>query len=139
VARTTDEKIGEFGEKLREARLSSGKSMSQVARSIGVTTVYYSEVESGRKRPFSPANIDFGRLAAELGANRGELQQLAATERGTVEFKLADSPPHVRRLALLLASKITSGPLTDDEIRRLEEVLAESKKIDKKKGKKKER
>jgi transcriptional regulator with XRE-family HTH domain len=119
------ENVGRFGAKLRAARLAAGKSMSQVARAIGVTTVYYSEVEFGRKRPFSPVNIDFARLATELETDRRVLQQLAANERGTVELRLDGTAPRVRRLALLLGSKLAEGELTDEEVQRLESVLAE--------------
>jgi transcriptional regulator with XRE-family HTH domain len=103
--------------------VAAGKSMSEVARAIGVTTVYYSEVEMGRKRPFSSANIDFVRLASELQIDRLELEELAATERGTVEFRLDGKAPHVRRLALLMASKLTEGALTEEEVQSLEAAL----------------
>ena len=69
-----------FGEVLRSLRIKADKSMGQVARELGITTVYYSEVETGKKKPFPEGKVSYQKLASFLNTNRDELEQIAVAE-----------------------------------------------------------
>ena len=47
----SDGGLREFGQKLREARVAAGLSMTVVAKRLGVTVAYVSHLEAGRTRP----------------------------------------------------------------------------------------
>ena len=46
-----------FGEKIREARSEKGISLTELAKQLGVTKVYVSDVERGRRAPFNLKRI----------------------------------------------------------------------------------
>lgn len=112
-----------FGDKLRELRLKKDLSMGQVARAIGVTTVYYSAVENGRQPAFPEKKVSFQTLAAVLGADVAELSKLAADERGNVVVDLRKVPVSNQEVVISLARMLNDNSLSDEQIEKIRQAL----------------
>ncbi|MBP5091555.1 MAG: helix-turn-helix transcriptional regulator [Bacilli bacterium] len=72
----------EFGELLRQTRISKGMSLRTLADRLGVSAPYLSDVEKGRRKPLTPENLV--KVEAILGLSKEESQPLydiAAKER----------------------------------------------------------
>ena len=78
-----------FGEHLRQLRKEKSKSMGDIARHIGVSVPYVSDVELGRRKPF--AKVKIAQVAELLGVPAEPLIALAASDRGVVELDLEPS------------------------------------------------
>lgn len=112
-----------FHDRLRELRISSDKSMGQVSREIGVTTVYYSHVENGKMPPFPAGKVDYVRLAAAVGGDWKELQLLAVQTRGHMEFNVERAKPETSSVLVTLGRKIDDDSLTEEQVERIRKVL----------------
>ncbi|MBW2700367.1 MAG: helix-turn-helix transcriptional regulator [Deltaproteobacteria bacterium] len=69
VQHMNDGGLRAFGQKLREARVDAGLSMSVVAKRLGVTVAYVSHLEAGRTRPSAASAM---KLAELCGADPDE-------------------------------------------------------------------
>ena len=76
----------EFGERVRELRQDSGISLTELANRLGVTKVYVSDVERGRRSPFSLARIK--QVSGILGCDPFELYVLSVRSRGHVTLPM---------------------------------------------------
>lgn len=119
-----------FGDRLRELRIARDKSMGQVAREIGVTTVYYSQVENGKMPPFPAKKVDYRVLAATLSqdpqaqeALGAELHAVAMNSRGRVEINLQHAREQAKNVALQFARKVSDSSLTDEQLEKIRKVL----------------
>jgi transcriptional regulator with XRE-family HTH domain len=125
----TEISTGQFSSRLRELRIAADRSMGAVARAIGVTTVYYSEVENGRKHPFPPHSVDFRKLAEVVGGDQAELEALAARERLAAMapkhsgISLKPRSERTQGIAVQLARCINEDLLSDAEIEAINQVL----------------
>lgn len=73
-----------FGDLLRAARKRSGKSMRDLARHLGVSIVFISDVERGNRAPLKPERI---MSATEfLGVNPEPFLLAAAKSKGSFEL-----------------------------------------------------
>ena len=107
-----------FRKLIRSLRKGTGKSMSQVARENGISPMYYSEVEGGRKPPFPPGKFDYTKLAETLNGCDRDLLLAAVKKRGSIEVHPVSESQ--RQTAVMLASKLSDlSPETLDEIQRL--------------------
>lgn len=118
-ARGTSGTSGGFGSRLRELRISKRLTMSAAARALGVSVPYWSDVENGRRNPFTGAKL----LSAAriLGADLDELERLAFAQRGSVEIPLAHRSP--RRADLIVSFARTVDELGDAELEAIERIL----------------
>lgn len=112
-----------FGDKLRELRLEKDLSMGQVARAIGVTTVYYSAVENGRQPAFPEKKVNYQTLAAVLGADVTELSKLAADQRGNVVVNLNKVADNNKGVVISLARMLNDNSLSDEQIEKIRQAL----------------
>lgn len=100
----------EFSKTLHDFRVAAGHSMSHVARTLGISVVYYSAVEGGLKPPFpSDADRPFYAVLAQLyGPEAGaELRQIAAATRGAVPIVLGnEASEEAVQVALMAAREI---------------------------------
>lgn len=115
-----------FGEELRRLRLNAGKTLADVAAVIGksgVTIPYVSDIERGRRNP--PSSEDIGRILRLLDSldKLDRMLDLAAAFRGSVEISAIDSQS--RRVLVALERKLADEGLSEEDVRRLIEVLAE--------------
>ena len=79
-----EENKNKFGSLLRTMRESAGKSMGEVARHLGLTVPFISDVERGNRGPLPPEKIRL--VAAFLGIDSTELLRAAAESRGVVQL-----------------------------------------------------
>lgn len=82
-------------------REGAKQSMGEVARRLGVTVPFLSDVERGNRGPLAPAKLLV--VCALLGVDPTELLELAARSRGTFELD-ATTPERARAGAVLLRS-----------------------------------
>jgi transcriptional regulator with XRE-family HTH domain len=104
--------------------------MGQVAREIGVTTVYYSQVENGKMPPFPAGKVSHMRLAEALSIDPArvnelatELQILAADTRGRLEFNVEKAKPNAKHMLVTLGRMVDENTLTDEVIARIQKEL----------------
>ena len=90
-----------FGEQVREARNGMGMSQEVLAKFMGVSKVYVSNVEKGHRKPFSPERVHV--VAEILKLDPMELANKAALERGYVRLEVVKQRPSKARLAAALA------------------------------------
>jgi transcriptional regulator with XRE-family HTH domain len=56
-----------IGERIRQARKDAGKTQQEVAAAVGISQPYLSELEEGRKDPFTGGDRLRAALAKALG------------------------------------------------------------------------
>lgn len=112
-----------FGKTIKQIRNNAGLTLHSVADALQVKVSYLSDVEHGRKKPFSPDAIL--RFSVLTGVDFKNLQRLASAERDFIEIPIKSQNTKLNDLAFALARSADSG-LTEelkDELRKfLEEV-----------------
>ena len=91
----------EFGERVREIRTERGLSITALADHLGVTKVYVSDVERGRRAPLSLTRIK--QVSDVLGCDPFDLYLLAVRSRGHVVLPTSDIGEEQSRLAAVLS------------------------------------
>lgn len=112
-----------FGHRLRTLREKKRLSLSSLARALGVSVVYYRDVERGMRRPFSSVKVDFDALAGVLGVEARELQRAAAEERGQLELDFRGADHEAQRLAVLFANCLSKRRLAKASLTQLRRLL----------------
>ena len=119
--RTKQIRKGEFGRLLRQHRKLAGKTLGQVARKLGVSVVYVSDVERGNRAPFvTPRIVSAARF---FHAGTENLLQAAAKERGFFEFDVSAASPK----AMQALSGLARRDVTDDQWDEIVRILNEHK------------
>jgi transcriptional regulator with XRE-family HTH domain len=90
-----------FGERLRALRKKADKTLGDVAKVLGVSVVYVSDVERGNRPPLRPDLID--KVAVVLDGDAGELHKLAAEVRGAFELRTERMPERAKEFVAGLA------------------------------------
>lgn len=117
-------KTSRFGDLLFKLRTKAKLSMGQIARELGMSTVYYSEVEHSKKKPFTHKKVDYQKLADLLDTDREILEKAAKKERLKMSMSfLSELKPSNQEMMLRLARKLDDDDLTDDQIRKINDVL----------------
>lgn len=112
----------EFGSLFRRLREAAGVSMGQLARYLGVSTPYLSDVERGRRAPLTEGRIR--QASSYLGLDEKNATQLvgaAAESRGFFELGLDAVSQTKFELGAALARRWPS--LGDDRARKVLEEL----------------
>lgn len=108
-----------FGPFLRSVREKLGKTMRQVADVLGVSVVYISDIERGRRNP--PSEKMIKSMAEFLQISPEILLEKAAQEKGKVELEIKGTNPKVSEAALVLARKWPN--LTEEKANELIKLL----------------
>lgn len=108
---------------LRTLRERKRVSLTSVARALGVSVVYYRDVERSTRRPFSSVKVDFEVLADLLGVQANELQRAAAEERGQLELDFRGADRDAQRLAVLFANCLSKRRLPKASLTQLRRIL----------------
>jgi transcriptional regulator with XRE-family HTH domain len=103
-----------FGELIRSSRRRLNKSLQDVADALGVTVVYVSEVERGKRPPFT--NERLPALSQVLELDLDILKTAAWAERRMIEWDPATTSN--KQIEALMA--LARGGLSDNQ---LEEIL----------------
>ena len=108
-----------FGDAVRGARNERGISLTNLAKGLGVTKVYVSDVERGRRAPFNLIRIR--QVSEILGCDPFHLYVLAVRSRGHVTLPTSDVSEEQSRFAAELSYRW--GDFSNDELSRLIGVL----------------
>lgn len=108
-----------FGAKIRANRELQQISMSDVAKEMGVSVVYYSDIERGRRNP--PTGDKLHKIAKILRMDNEEVEAWANKERGRVELELKAKDGPITEAALMLAKRWDD--ITDQEASGIMKIL----------------
>jgi transcriptional regulator with XRE-family HTH domain len=103
-----------FGGLVRQGRRRLNKSLQDVADALGVTVVYVSEVERGKRPPFTIERLPA--LAKVLELDLGDLRAAAWAERGMIEW----DPSTTSDMQIEALMALARGGLSENQ---LEEIL----------------
>lgn len=118
---TQKRRRNDFGIFLRRRRVEAKVSLNKLARAIGISPVYLSEVERGVRGPLDRKY--WPTLLTNLpNVSEVELEQFAARSR-PVQLDLASAPPQYRNLGLVLARRIDQRDLTESQMQELMRLL----------------
>ena len=81
--------MGQFGELISQLRLQAEKTLREVASVIEISVSQLSDIEHGRRKPFSPPLIE--RFVQFVGGDRELLLKLAAKEHDAIEIPTGKS------------------------------------------------
>jgi transcriptional regulator with XRE-family HTH domain len=98
-----------FGELIQKCRVEADKTLDSVANLLGVSAAYVSEVELGKKPPFSRTRIE--QLAAFYEVDSEPLLEQACRDLGFMEMDMT----HVSSLQLKIISDLARGGLSEDQ------------------------
>lgn len=116
-----------FGLKLRALRRKTGLSLAVMARNLGVSTAYLSQLENGRKGQPSPVMVD--QICALFGLiwdEAEELKELGRLSRVRVVIDTADLGAEATRAANLMAQVLPR--VDEEEAEQMARFLAERQK-----------
>ncbi len=113
-----------FGDALRKARRNAERTLGDVAKLLGVSVVYVSDVERGNRRPFSNERIV--RIARFVKTDPAPLIAAADVERGVIEYDIAKAKPLEAAVVGDLVSGLARGGITDDQLQRIQKILNDS-------------
>lgn len=117
----------EFGATIRKIREQLRKTLASVAADMGVSVVYLSDIERGRRSP--PLGEKLQKLSASLQLNPQEVEEWAHKERQRVELNLNNRTEVASNAAIMLARRWDS--LSDDEASQILKILNREKNNDK--------
>ena len=113
-----------FGDALRSERRNAGKTLGDVAKLLGVSVVYVSDVERGNRRPFGNERIL--KIAKFLEAEPAPLIAAADVERGVIEYDITKAKPLEADVVGGLVSGLARGGVTEDQLERIKKILKDS-------------
>jgi transcriptional regulator with XRE-family HTH domain len=112
-----------FGEVLRRLRRESGKTLGEVARLLGVSAVYVSDVERGNRKPFTRGRIL--EIADFLGKDPKELLKASDRERGVIEYDITDANSLAAEVVGGLVTGLARGGISRKQLREIQEIMKE--------------
>ena|ERR1017187_7173340 len=112
-----------FGDQLRKLRRKGDKTLGDVARLLGLSVVYVSDVERGNRKPLSNERIV--RIARFLGEDPTPLMEAADWERGFIEYDIRKARPLEADVVGGLVAGLARGGVTDEQLQTIKTILAE--------------
>ena len=107
-----------FGDEMRQQRVRAGKTMQDVAREIGVSIAYVSDVERGHRAPLNREQIL--KAATVLGVPPEPLLLAAAQYRGGFELPFSLGNARRNQLGVVLMRRWESlGPAGIEDLLRV--------------------
>ena len=110
-----------FGDALRKNRRGAGKTLSAVAKLLGVSVVYVSDVERGNRRALNSDRIV--KVAKFLMVDAKPLIEAADIERGIIEYDITNAKPLEADVVGGLVVGLARGGVTDRQLRRIKRIL----------------
>ena len=118
-------KLQRFGEMLRDARRKADKTLGQVARVLGVSVVYLSDVERGNRKPMTEDRIIKTAEFLEI-ADASELLKAAIRERGFIEYDLKQASPLEAHVVGDLVTGLARGGISEEKLLSIQKILEET-------------
>lgn len=110
-----------FGDLLRRLRRKASKTLGDVAREIGVSVVYLSDVERGNRKPLN--NDRIVQIASFLGSDPTRLIEAADQERGFIEYDIRKAKPLEADVVGGLVAGLARGGITDEKLHEIQKIL----------------
>ncbi len=110
-----------FGDLLRKHRRKAGKTLGDIAKLLGVSVVFLSDVERGNRRPLS--NDRIVKIASFLGQDPTPLIEAADRERGVIEYDIRKARPLEADVVGGLVAGLARGGITDDQLHEIQRIL----------------
>ena len=108
-----------FGRRVRQLREEREMHLSDLAKAMGWSSVYMSDIELGHRNP--PSLEKILKIAETLKTDSAELIDLAAKTKKKVEIDLEGVQPHRAEMASMLARSLSG--LNDEEVEKIKEIL----------------
>lgn len=113
-----------FGEVLRRARQDAEMTLGNVAKLLGVSVVYVSDVERGNRKPFSNERIL--KVASFLNTDPAPLIAAADVEKGVIEYDITKAKPLEATVVGDLVSGLARGGVTDEQLEQIKNILQDT-------------
>ncbi len=110
-----------FGDLLRQQRRKADKTLGDVARLLGVSVVFLSDVERGNRRPLG--NERLIRIGELLGVDPAPLIEAADRERGFIEYDIRRARPLEADVVGGLVAGLARGGVTDEQLHDIQKIL----------------
>ncbi|MEI9968611.1 MAG: helix-turn-helix transcriptional regulator [Terracidiphilus sp.] len=111
-----------FGELIRTSRRRLNKSLQDVANAIGVSAVYVSEVERGKRPPFTAERLPA--LSRVLELDLAELKAAAWATRRMIDWDPASAS--VKQIQALV--ELARGGLSESQLDQILEIATKEQK-----------
>jgi transcriptional regulator with XRE-family HTH domain len=106
-----------FGDLLRKQRRKADKTLGDIARLLGVSVVFLSDVERGNRKPLSNERIL--KITGFFNSDPAPLMEAADLERGFIEYDIRKARPLEADVVGGLVAGLARGGVTDDPIQRI--------------------
>jgi len=116
--------MSDFGKMLNKARLKRGLSLGQLAKHMGVTAPYISDIENGKRAPFPIKLETYAKLENMLAVPTVELIKQAAKDPSRRFFELEVGNNQIETLVLF--AQCCERGLTAEEIKKIAEFYNSS-------------
>jgi transcriptional regulator with XRE-family HTH domain len=110
-----------FGDLLRKKRREAGKTLGDIARLLGISVVYLSDVERGNRKPLS--NDRILKIAEFLEQDASTLIEAADWERGVIEYDIKKARPLEADVVGGLVSGLARGGISDEQLLNIQDIL----------------
>jgi transcriptional regulator with XRE-family HTH domain len=112
-----------FGDLLRRLRRQADKTLGDVARKLGVSIPYLSDVERGNRKPFTTERLI--QLAVFLEIDAAPLIEAADRERGIIEYDIRRASPLQADVVGGLVAGLARGGVSDEQLESIRTILNE--------------
>ena len=116
--------VERFGDLMRQVRRKADKTLGDVARELGVSVVYVSDVERGNRKPFNTERLL--KIAAFLKADVTPLIEAADKEKGFIEYDIRKASPLERDVVGGLVAGLARGGVSDEKLEQINRILKNS-------------
>lgn len=114
-----------FGDLLRRLRRKADKTLGDVARELGISAVYLSDVERGNRKPFTTERLV--KMASFLDIEPKLLIDAADIEKGVIEYDIRRASPLQADVVGGLVAGLARGGVSDEQLERVRTILNEQR------------
>lgn len=114
-----------FGDLVRTLRRKADKTLGDVARELGVSIVYLSDVERGNRKPFTTERIV--KFAHLLKIKATPLIEAADREKGFIEYDIRKAKPLEVDVLSGLVAGLHRGGVSEKQLEDIKAILKNSK------------
>jgi transcriptional regulator with XRE-family HTH domain len=112
---------GRFGQFAKAQRIEAEISLRTVARELGLTPSYVSDIERGHRNPPDPNIVR--KWAAIVGGDPEAFDRIARVDRAIIEFSVDPEEMDSARNDALVALARRSATLTDEQWKQIADLL----------------
>lgn len=102
----------EFGASLRKARIKKKKTLRRLAEDLGFSAAYVSDIENGRRAPFTDRDV-YARIVDAVGGTEEKWNAMASADH--VRLVLAGFHGVPEHVCKLVCDIVTISPVLDEK------------------------